>query len=744
AGPSGIIAAKTFLHNAREGAFRVTLYESKNDVGGLWPTSKTDSERMIHPLMVTNQSRYTMHFSDLAWEDDAPQMPTAWMVGQYLHRYTKRYLSSHPRFHLHLGTRVLSAAPSPDGWEVAVETGDGVRLHCFDRVIVASGFFGDPVVPGCLDKPMGDIPVVHSSAYRDLEGLLGSGEPGGGKILVVGGQMSGVEVANTIACHLSSAVNSPDASGIRDVDKYRVEHIVQDPAWVFPYLTSPEPTKKDPHFLPIDFSSYNLNNRPQPLVNSQGHISESASYRAHSVLEGMLGIDQTSIAGLTGGARDMARSRPPYVAVSDTYCDFTRQGLIVHSRGKLEAFHGTSASVVCEGVEKEVQNVAAIVVAAGFDGSSGLDILSQAVLDKLSYSPRHPNQPVALAFHGTHHPEVPGLGFVGYYRAPYWGVMQMQARFLSRYWSPPQTRPDHPTSSKLTEKLALDDSISRTLDLRDDPRCSQFPMGDFVFIVQDIADALELPMETSLPEGLPPLADNGKPIDMVVPARYADETDSLEARNETHKTLEATKQAILTGLTTPRSVARAVFRSLLGTWRLRRELKSQLPTHPSGTFTGEARFLLRQRTEDGLRCTGDAPPARPLGSTSPDQLEYLYIEEGKFTSSNGFTFSASRRYVWRYDEATDKMSVWFVKDGDNKRTDYLFHEIEFMPGAGAEGWPAKADHLCIDDYYEVNYSFIFEAVNVATWTAGYRVNGPNKNYSIRGTYDRCSAPAVDG
>jgi hypothetical protein len=30
--------------------------------------------------------------------------------------------------------------------------------------------------------------------------------------------------------------------------------------------------------------------------------------------------------------------------------------------------------------------------------------------------------------------EEPTLGFVGFYRSPYWGVMEMQARFLGKYW----------------------------------------------------------------------------------------------------------------------------------------------------------------------------------------------------------------------------------------------------------------------------------------------------------------------
>ena len=192
--------------------------------------------------MVANQSKHTMHFSDQTWDDDDPQFPLAWMVGRYLRRYMDRYLTGHPGFDLKLGTRVVSATPREgglQGWDVVVQANGVEETRVFDQVLAASGFFGKPIIPASLQGPC-DVPVIHSSAYRDLEGLLGKGRPGGGKILVVGGQMSGVEIAGTIATHLSSAANSPEESEVRDVGKYSIHHVVQRPVWVFPLFTSPE------------------------------------------------------------------------------------------------------------------------------------------------------------------------------------------------------------------------------------------------------------------------------------------------------------------------------------------------------------------------------------------------------------------------------------------------------------------------------------------------------------------------
>lgn len=414
------------------------------------------------------------------------------------------------------------------------------------------------------------------------------------------------------------------------------------------------------------------------------------------------------------------------MAVSDWYCDFVRSGLITLSKGKVQSLNGSTATVG----DTKIDDIAAVVLATGFDASPCLDFLPKDILEKLHHSPQHVDQPVALAFHGTHHPDVPGLGFVGFYRSPYWGVMQMQARFLARYWS--ESKPNG-ESSKLAEKLASDVSIKRTLGLRDDPRCSQFPMGDYPYLVQEIGEALGISIEKPLTDGLPDLPHNGQPLNILTPSRYPDPSDDEVAKEEARKQRKDTHNVALAGLTSPRFVARAVFRSLLGTWKLERDLESKLPTHPSGHFSGTAQFLLRQKTTNGMQCAIDGTPA-----SDDEGLEYLYIEDGEFKTESGFGFKATRRYVWRYDEKRDVLSVWFVKPDDLKRADYLFHEIEFeQPESGRGlGWMGKSGHLCIDDFYDVKYRFQFQAVNLEEWTVGYNVKGPKKDYTIRGTYTR--------
>lgn len=243
------MAAKSLLHDVPQGTFHVTIFDVKTRIGGLWPSEKDDVKGYVHPHMVTNQSKHTVQFSDLAWEEDDPEFPRAWQVGQYLQRYYDRYCRA---ANLRLGHLIVGVSPSHTGgtgWVVrslSQRTGEK-QDHQFDYLLVASGYFGNPgVADDAVEKAQ--VPMIHSSQYRDLPSLL-SMKPGakGGKILVVGGQMSGVEIAATIATHLSSAVHAPGRSPhydgrspIEDPEKYTVHHLTQRPVWVLPLYTSPE------------------------------------------------------------------------------------------------------------------------------------------------------------------------------------------------------------------------------------------------------------------------------------------------------------------------------------------------------------------------------------------------------------------------------------------------------------------------------------------------------------------------
>ena len=495
----------------------------------------------------------------------------------------------------------------------------------------------------------------------------------------------------------------------------------------------------------------------------------------NSIYSSIVGTDQSEFSAATKIDGDQM-DEPPMLAMSPFYMDFVRMGPITISKGSLASLSGRTATLVDGTV---ITDVAAVVLATGFDPSPSLSFLPSSVLDTLSHSSSHPNLPLALGFHGTHHPSLPTLGFVGFYRSPYWGVMEMQARLIERLWSAAST--STALAPALKQALESDESLRGILALREEPRrVSQFPMGDYPFLMQEFGCALDIPI--SPPLGPTPLLANGKSMDILTPARYSVARGGAQAE-EVAKSLASTHATAIAGLKDARFVAGAVFRSLLGEWHLERDIVSRLPSHPSGRFVGTARFLLRDGTADGRPTSTTSGKACTLPSTTtePDQnesnsqhqeqdlgLEYLYIEDGEFTAAapGGMRFRATRRYVYRYDEGRDMLSAWFVRVDDAARADYLFHELAFAvpsseavdpsavageagqvpsggsapstkTGEGAQrGWRATASHLCVEDLYDVQYEFNFRAVNLRDWSLGYTVRGPKKDYSISGVYTR--------
>lgn len=86
--------------------------------------------------MRTNLSRFTVSFSDLAWESvlggtDVPMFPQAWQVGRYLETYTERYLSDQV---VRLGCEVVHAVR-----EVVGGRRDGLCSGCRGGIL----FFRD-------------------------------------------------------------------------------------------------------------------------------------------------------------------------------------------------------------------------------------------------------------------------------------------------------------------------------------------------------------------------------------------------------------------------------------------------------------------------------------------------------------------------------------------------------------------------------------------------------------------------
>ncbi|KAL4786123.1 hypothetical protein BJX76DRAFT_322602 [Aspergillus varians] len=438
--------------------------------------------------------------------------------------------------------------------------------------------------------------------------------PKGGKLVVVGGSMSGVEAATLLALHLSS-VNFKPGSSARGRNAFEVWHVGTGPFWVLPTYLPHQCTggsSKDSAvpFVPLDLSLYDLSRRPPGMTElAFGPVSPDQVSKRHQFFRDMLGKDYSKIGGinLTDDQGKEDSERPPWVGIANYYAEFVRSGAIkiltgracsvTHSEPGLGAINvQTSAGMT------PVNEVAAIVVATGFKPSNSLAFLPQDVLSTLEYSKEDHFLPLILDTLSTAHSEVPDLGFVGFYRGAFWGPAELQAQSLAQTWATVDLESTVPISLSAEEQLSRAIERQRVRDLRNTrpiTRRGQFPLGDYVGLMGSLSGRVKrprLPLEIDPSTGV-------QLVGPVVPARYPPvsvDGDPEGSKRPAQKEVEITMKALNgTLLAEPdRScvgTAAAIFRALHGQWTFERVAAARVDegkeVRSSGKTTFHPRYL---------------------------------------------------------------------------------------------------------------------------------------------------------
>lgn len=342
-----------------------------------------------------------------------------------------------------------------------------------------------------------------------------------------------------------------------------------------------------------------------------------------------------------------------------------------------------------------------IIEATGYE--TNLDFLDDDVKQLISHDKSCPRVPLLLSRGSILAPEIPTIGFVGFYEGPYWSVMELQARLIAEIWTREEQQPGVRDKEDKLYQNSEAKEMRQALKAKS-LQVPQFWMADYVGLVEELA------RRTSSKRNDSPFGDAQGPA---FPSRYIDSTDvdATAVVNEVTDIIQASTS-------NAKFVAAAVFRGMQGMWTLNRKIDTRKATSPGGSFSGTAHFHPREPT-------GDAYSA-----------EYLYIEQGTFAMDNGLTFPASRRYIYRYNESTDKITAWFA-DEDGEHVGAFFNMWEFSPPSPPhEGWVAKGYHWCDPDKYRNICEFMFKGASLQTFDITYEVEGPNKDYSHHSRYAR--------
>ncbi|KAL5122043.1 hypothetical protein ACEQ8H_000260 [Pleosporales sp. CAS-2024a] len=744
AGPAGLVAAKTFL---QKGGYTVTVYESADRVGGMWRARPGEKGDKCDPSMRTNLSRFTVAFSDLSWQSvdlsnpvtgapsaSIPMFPAAWQVGCYLKKYAETFgVDSHIMFNKKV--EMASLQDNSLTWDVeCVDVLTDQRSHhTYDYLVCASGFFDRPMTRDFFDNSFASFDPYpledghpghfqHSSRFRSLLALTDSP----GKIAVIGGGISGIEAAAQAAMQVSNAKYSP-APKDPHADSV-IYHITNRPFYCMPRYLPQDPTgalgieaKSAPHFLPLDLVLYNLSRRGGGDISAAiATIPEDKAMKGHEFLRSVLGSDQSEL-GQSALVYDKDLTRfPAYTGITDTYTEFVRSGVIVPVQGfvngvsdRYQDYGGFNIEILpkapwkvvdcSNGTPRDHITASAIIEATGY--SSSIPYLTSYINPNIlvDFDPTCPRVPLILSRGSVFAKGASTLAFVGFYEGPYWSVMEQQARLIVDTWT---TETATAVSSRVGKIYQYDDAENMRAAIKAKSlQVPQFWQADYVGLVEEFARCNGVIRNDDT------LGDHTGPA---FPARYCSDNTNDQASQAVVEVTELIKAS----QSDAKFVAAAVFRGMQGIWSMSRKITSRKSSMPGGTFEGMAHFHPRFPTDAAYAA------------------EYLYIEEGALKLDNGASFPATRRYIYRYNEATDKISAWFAEE-DGASVANLFNTWTFEEPSGLfVGWVAKGHHWCDPDTYKNTCEFRFKGAMLEQFNIVYQVEGPNKDYSHDSTYTR--------
>jgi len=581
------------------------------------------------------------------------------------------------------------------------------------------------------------IKILHSNDYVSPEELVSEKNE---KVVVVGSSHSALEIAVDVS--KSVGVDVP------------ITVVMPKIPWVVPrYVPACSDHAADTNahtsataaatasFLPIDLAFYRRRKRHDKDSSRSGSISgndESSGEQTslspkscrqrHQDLRAMLGPKQEQILPVPPACFE----EPPMVAVSDYFLDLVADGKIEVVRGRVEGITDGGKGLRISRVNDSIGNtdtdninvssesdvfvlpdVTSLICCTGYlpdlesccgalenesseaESSDDSSSLPSSILRTVDYDPTDSFSPMTTHLE-TLHPKLANFAFVGMYRGPYMGVVELQARLAAGVISGNVAIPleDFEKGLETCKKIRNPGPTLRP----------QFPRFDYVGFMDSLAGSLSLkgtataeeevsfPNEKHLVEG-----------SMVSPAFYQPDQSLVDlARNELDQEIERGTN----GCHLPRVVASA----LVGSWSFERNI-----LHFSD---GGRTIAQRQYIHGKIRY-----------SRSKDLGHVLYREDGFFDISESKSLPVFREYeyVCSKDEegGGGALELYFVEDG--KRT-YIFLSLKFQHQDKDGYWVATNDHLCIKDLYKANFRIKLDGLAATDVIITYRVKGPAKDY----------------
>ncbi|KAF2108455.1 hypothetical protein BDV96DRAFT_652707 [Lophiotrema nucula] len=220
AGLSGLVTAKTFLHDFSGSFDSVTVFEKASSLGGVWSSSR------IYPGLSSNSPALTYEIPGFEYPQTLRKYGShvkAEDINAYLRAFVHAY---HIEEHISFDSRVedVSWNHQTKKWIIKGRSGTCCFEKAFSYVVICNGMYHEKRVPNVAEEWPGKIPAMYHSADvgdPSIRRALSASK----HTLIVGAGKSAIDLATMIA----TATWNPNSSG-----KPKVSLLYKRPHWLSP------------------------------------------------------------------------------------------------------------------------------------------------------------------------------------------------------------------------------------------------------------------------------------------------------------------------------------------------------------------------------------------------------------------------------------------------------------------------------------------------------------------------------
>ncbi|KAH7383016.1 flavin monooxygenase-like protein [Cadophora sp. MPI-SDFR-AT-0126] len=190
AGPAGLANLK----NLKDEGFNVTVYEKRDNVGGVWAYSDDPLTTSTLPATVSNVSKFGNSFTDFPIPDNLPAHLTATQTYEYIKSYASHFDLNR---HIQLSTSVNWIKRNADDtkWQICTSCFGKEEIRDFDKVAICSGLSTKAIIPKFGGEENFKGQILHVQSYKRPSDFKGK------RVLVVGIGNSGCDTTTQLIGH---------------------------------------------------------------------------------------------------------------------------------------------------------------------------------------------------------------------------------------------------------------------------------------------------------------------------------------------------------------------------------------------------------------------------------------------------------------------------------------------------------------------------------------------------------------